>query len=128
MPKPPAAPPSPPPPPPTPKTPGAASWEVPVINAFKGSFGFDEITTGSETAGQSISTTSTVPGGLNCEYVCHVHDTATAAGLPGGRRRLLFGGLQYYDAVDSNFIGCSPDMKACNCCPACRARIEDVLV
>jgi len=114
---PPIAPPSPPPPPPSPVLPGAASWEVPIIQAFKGSFGFDEITKGSDTAGQEISTTSTVAGGLNCKYVCSVYTTAASA----GRRRLLFGGLQYYDAADTNFLGCSADMKKCccdvtNCC------------
>jgi hypothetical protein len=107
---PPIAPPSPPPPPPSPVTPGnSASWEVPIIQAFKGSFGFDEIKPSSENAGQQISSTSTVAGGLNCNYVCHVHTMAS------GRRRLLFGGLQYYDGVDTNFLGCSADMKKCCC-------------
>jgi hypothetical protein len=104
--------PMPPPPPPAPQHPGGNAWEVPIIQAFKGSFGFDEIKRG-PTSAADYSTTSTVAGGVNCQYVCHVHDTQVAA----GRRRLLFGGLQYYDAVDTNnFVGCSPDMVKCGCC------------
>jgi len=120
------APPPPPPlnpsPPPPPLFPGADSWEVPIIQAFKGSFGLDEITAGPN-AQNSYATTSTVSGGLNCDYVCHVYNThAGVVQAAAGRRsrRLLFGGLQYYDAVDTNtVVGCSLDMKKCGCCAGC---------
>ena len=108
---------------------------MPIIQAFKGSFGLDEIKYGPGPQGTTEPYTATVPGGLNCEYVCHV---ATTGGFnsvsdqtqytyrpppppPGsftGRRarRLLFGGLQYYSGVDQNIgVGCSSDMKLCNC-------------
>jgi len=107
---------SPPPsPPPSPKAPGADNWEVPIIQAFKGSFGLDEIKDGPG-AHTDYGTTSTVAGGINCDYVCHVYQTQN--GIVGRRsRRLLFGGLQYYDAADTNaFVGCSEDMKKCGCC------------
>jgi len=123
-----------PPPPPSPSLP-PTDWEVPIIQAFKGSFGLDEIKYGPGPQGTTEPYTATVPGGLNCEYVCHV---ATTGGFnsvsdqtqytyrpppppPGsftGRRarRLLFGGLQYYSGVDQNIgVGCSSDMKLCNC-------------
>lgn len=103
----------------------APQWEVPIIQAFKGSFGLDEIKQGPGPHGSTISSTSTVssgthagnnpPSGLNCDYVCHVY--AQSNGIVGGRR-LLFGGLQSYSGVDTNvFVGCSQDMKDCGCCP-----------
>ena len=110
---------SPPPPPPTPGAPGSHDWEVPIIQAFKGSFGLDEIqdaTPGFDDHG----ITSTVAGGINCDYVCHVYTTSN--GVVGGRRsrRLLFGGLQY-SGVDTNaVVGCSEDMIKCGCCASRR--------
>jgi len=119
-----------PPPAPAYSTPSAVQWEVPIIQAFKGSFGLDEIKHGPGPFGTTISSTSTVsgggtsnyehtgdgthPGGLNCDYVCHVY--AQSNGIVGGRR-LLFGGLQSFDQVDTNtFVGCSQDMRDCGCC------------
>merc|ERR1712023_605098 len=112
-----------PPPPPTPPTqPDQNAWEVPIIQAFKGSFGLDELKKPS--IGDHPAQTATVPGGgtsgaysgYNCEYVCHV--VTTSNGIVGGRRRLLFGGLQYYDAVDTKtVVGCSKEMEICGCCP-----------
>jgi hypothetical protein len=136
-----------PPPPPSPSIPGQVhgeeydddgdghdgSWEVPIIQAFRGSFGLDEVqfgpgpATAAQPGGVSAYTSTsarpsnqdpaafsaTSPGGLNCAYVCHVYNQANG----GGGRRLLFGGLQYYDPVDTNtFVGCSADMKTCGCC------------
>jgi len=102
----------------------AVQWEVPIIQAFKGSFGLDEIKQGPGPHGSIISSTSTVskevgthPGGLNCDYVCHVYDQSN--GIVGGSRgrRLLFGGLQTFSQVDTNtFVGCSQDMRDCGCC------------
>merc|ERR1711935_174874 len=101
----------------------AVLWEVPIIQAFKGSFGLDEIKQGPGPHGSIISSTSTVskevgthPGGLNCDYVCHVYDQSN--GIVGGSRgrRLLFGGLQTFSQVDTNtFVGCSQDMRDCGC-------------
>ena len=95
-------------------------WEVPIIQAFKGSYGLDEIKHGPGPYGTTISSTSTVlgggthPGGLNCDYVCHVYEQSN--GVVGGRR-LLFGGLQTFSQVDTNtFVGCSQDMRDCGCC------------
>jgi hypothetical protein len=108
-------------PPPPSSTPPPVQWEVPIIQAFKGSFGLDEIKHGPGPYGTTISSTSTVsgggthPGGLNCDYVCHVYEQSN--GVVGGRR-LLFGGLQSFDSVDTNvFVGCSQDMRDCGCCP-----------
>ena len=113
-------------PPPPPRGPGyqAPQWEVPIIQAFKGSFGLDEIKHGPGPYGTTVSSTSTVStgmgggspsSGLNCDYVCHVYRQSN--GVVGGRR-LLFGGLQSYSGVDTNvFVGCSQDMRDCNCCP-----------
>jgi len=109
-------------PPPPPRGPGyqAPQWEVPIIQAFKGSFGLDEIKHGPGPYGTTVSSTSTMstggtPSGLNCDYVCHVYRQSN--GVVGGRR-LLFGGLQSYSGVDTNvFVGCSQDMRDCNCCP-----------
>merc|ERR1711998_580789 len=110
---PPQSPPQPQPPPPAP-LPG--DWEVPIIQAFKGSFGLDEIKTGPGPGGSVTSYTSTVSSNLNCNYVCHVFYTSNGRG-PSGGRSLLFGGLQYYDPIDTNaFVGCSEDMRKCNCC------------
>lgn len=129
-------PPSPPPPPRAPPLPKTTDWEVPIIQAFKGSFGLDEIKYGPGPQGTTEPYTATVPGGLNCEYVCHVATTGgfnsvsgqtsyaspPPGALPPGQftgrraRRLLFGGLQYYSGVDQNIgVGCSSDMKLCNC-------------
>jgi hypothetical protein len=112
-------------PPPPSSTPPPVQWEVPIIQAFKGSFGLDEIKHGPGPYGTTISSTSTVSGGgthpgnpkggLNCDYVCHVYEQSN--GVVGGRR-LLFGGLQSFDSVDTNvFVGCSQDMRDCGCCP-----------
>ena len=101
-------------------TPDHVQWEVPIIQAFKGSFGLDEIKHGPGPYGTTVSSTSTMstggtPSGLNCDYVCHVYRQSN--GVVGGRR-LLFGGLQSYSGVDTNvFVGCSQDMRDCNCCP-----------
>jgi len=117
-------------PPPSSTPTAAVQWEVPIIQAFKGSFGLDEIKHGPGPYGTTISSTSTVsgggtsnykpvgggthPGGLNCDYVCHVY--AQSNGAVGGRR-LLFGGLQSFSQVDTNtFVGCSQDMRDCGCC------------
>lgn len=99
----------------TSEAPADPAWEVPIIQAFKGTFGLDEIKNG-PSAKYPYSTTSTVPGGTNCEYVCHVKHTSQ--GIIGRRsRRLLFGGLQaYYDPVDTNVaVGCTEDMVKCGC-------------
>ena len=109
----------PPPPPPLPGAPGSDAWEVPIIQAFKGSFGLDEVKDGPG-AHVDYGTTSTVAGGINCDYVCHVYQTSN--GIVGGRRsrRLLFGGLQY-SSVDTNVaVGCSEDMIKCGCCASRR--------
>ena len=117
-------------PPPSSTPTAAVQWEVPIIQAFKGSFGLDEIKHGPGPYGTTISSTSTVsgggtsnykpvgggthPGGLNCDYVCHVYSQSNGA---VGGRRLLFGGLQSFSQVDTNtFVGCSQDMRDCGCC------------
>merc|ERR1712146_762205 len=95
----------------------------PIIQAFKGSFGLDEVKDGPG-AHVDYGTTSTVAGGINCDYVCHVYQTSN--GIVGGRRsrRLLFGGLQY-SSVDTNVaVGCSEDMIKCGCCASRRLSLD----
>jgi len=98
---------SPPPPSPAPPPqPPAVPWEVPIIKAFRESFGTDGLTT---VAGvnHDYSSTSTISGQNNCAYVCAVYNSY-------GRRRLLFGGLQY--AANTEVVGCTPQQQSCGCC------------
>merc|ERR550514_805080 len=96
---------SPPPsPPPSPGPPVAqAPFELPIIKAFQSQFGTGDLTT---LAGDATSTSSTVSGANNCEYICRVASVV-------GRRRLLFGGLQF--SGGTNVVGCTREQVACNC-------------
>lgn len=101
-------------PPPSPSAPPAASpapnapFELPIIKAFRGQFGTEEVQTVSG-AYHDYSTTSTTSGGNNCEYVCRVYRTVRTG------RRLLFGGLQY-SGGSPQVVGCTPAQIACGCC------------
>ena len=96
---------SPPPsPPPSPSPPVAqAPFELPIIKAFQAQFGTGEMTA---LSGDDTSTTSTLSGANNCEYICRVANVV-------GRRRLLFGGLQY--AAGTDVVGCTKAQRDCNC-------------
>jgi len=99
---------SPPPsPPPSPAPVVAAPFELPIIKAFKDTFGTGNPVDVTDTFGQySHTTASTTSNGNNCEYVCRV------ANVMGGRR-LLFGGLQF--SSGSEAIGCTQQQITCNC-------------
>jgi len=103
------------PPPPAPAAaappPPSAPFELPIIKAFRSQFGMQEVQTVQHVAsGQNFGSTSTTSSGTNCEYVCRVYSTV-------GRRRLLFGGLQYQGGVATpSVVGCTPAQIECNCC------------
>jgi len=99
---------SPPPsPPPSPAPVVAAPFELPIIKAFKDTFGTGNPVDVTDTFGQySHTTASTTSNGNNCEYVCRV------ANVMGGRR-LLFGGLQF--SSGSETVGCTQQQITCNC-------------
>jgi hypothetical protein len=85
----------------------AAPFELPIIKAFKDTFGTGNPVDVTDTFGQySHTTASTTSNGNNCEYVCRV------ANVMGGRR-LLFGGLQF--SSGSETVGCTQQQITCNC-------------
>jgi len=99
--------PPPPNPPPAPAPPPNAPFELPIIKAFQAQFGggaIQQIGSGAN----AYTTQSTVSGGDDCAYICRVAD------VMGGRRRLLFGGLQSFSA-GTEVIGCSRAQIDCNC-------------